>query len=132
MPKLSTEAGTVFILSDDLGSYESNFFYALYDFPTGRALASVNRMRGNYGEGTNPSLAPKGDALLLSKQRFENQLTSTVAKLLGLSFPCQHPICVLRRPVMIQQIDTKSSSFCPKHAQEWKEISKARGFRQSP
>jgi predicted Zn-dependent protease len=57
-----------------------------------------------------------------------DQIVSSTAKLLRLTFPCHFPVCVLRRPVRIREIDLKSQALCSKHQAEYAEIAKARGI----
>ncbi|CAM3965757.1 hypothetical protein [Corallococcus exiguus] len=77
-----------------------------------------------------PDTHLEGEALELARFRLRNQLTSSVAKLLGMSFPCREPVCVLRAPVRIQHIDLKSTHFCEKHQAEFSRIAQERKLKR--
>ena len=130
-PTLDRAAGTIFVVAHDFSTYNTNFWYAWHEIETGRAVASVSRMRNLDGRATPATEVPTGEALDLSRYRFRNQLVSSSAKLLGLTFPCHTPVCVLRRPVRIREIDLKSQALCAEHQAEYAKIAKARGIAKS-
>ncbi|WAM28292.1 hypothetical protein [Myxococcus sp. NMCA1] len=130
LPKLPTAQGTLYVINEDLGANGANFMYAIYDLPTARAVASVSRMRSLEGLSMPPDTRLEGEALELARFRLQNQLTSSIAKLMGMSFPCHAPVCVLRAPVRIQHIDLKSTHFCAKHKAEFAKLAKERKLRR--
>jgi predicted Zn-dependent protease len=131
-PMLDRAAGTIFVIAHDFSTYRTNFWYAWHDIESARAVASVSRMRDLGGLATPATTVVTGEMLDLSRYRFRNQLVSSTAKLLGLTFPCHTAVCVLRKPMRIREIDLKSQALCPNHQAEYAEIAKARGLATSP
>lgn len=128
LPKLPATQGVLYVISEDLGSYAMNFLYASADFSTARAVVSVSRMRDLNGHRTPPETHLSGEPLALATQRLQNQITTTTAKLLGMSYPCDAPVCALKFPRNIHQLDLKGGTFCEQHQKEYEEIARARGF----
>ncbi len=69
-----------------------------------------------------PSTEPIGDET--SKVRLQNQLTSTMGKMLGMSSPCQEEKCVLRFPGNMEAFDAKGGEFCAAHKAELARLTK--------
>lgn len=115
MPK---KPGVVAMLENDLTIVGSNWLFGMWSSRTSVGAVSVARFRSEEGPAeVGAPLSP--ERLALSKTRFKNQLTSTVAKILGMSFPCEEQQkCVLRFPRTLKEFDAKGGDFCPKHQQE--------------
>ena len=120
MSKLPQQPGLIALLTRDMATLGSNYNYGLHEFNPTRGAVSVSRFRHPEGEATAWDLHMKGDALRLSRERFHNQVTSTVAKAVGMSSPCREKeMCVLRfARGNMQEFDAKGGEFCPKHRAE--------------
>jgi predicted Zn-dependent protease len=124
--KLPPRPGTIAIVGRDLTVSGATFVYGSMDPATANGVVSVSRFRSPRGA------AVPEDAVLIDLERalatvrLQNQVTSTLAKIFGMSFPCSHRKCVLRFPRMISELDDKRGEFCPAHAAELARIMAAR------
>jgi predicted Zn-dependent protease/tetratricopeptide (TPR) repeat protein len=109
---------TVVLIDRDLFIGKATFMYGAMDPMTSRGVVSVARFRTPAGDPSEPGDGPAGDALARSRKRLQEQITSTVAKLIGLSFPCEERFCVLRFPENMAAFDDKGEEFCAKHQVE--------------
>lgn len=109
--------GLVALVSHVLVTEQGGAYYGLVHTQKGRAVVSVSPLRHPEGDFV-PVPPPDAQTLAMSRRRVQDQLTSTVAKVLGLSFPCQESRCVLSRVMTARDIDAKGSHFCAKHQEE--------------
>lgn len=114
------EAPTVFVLDRDGAVSGGNWRYGLHQ--EARGAVSVARFRSPRGAPVLPSLTPPGGER--SKVRLQNQLTSTMGKMLGMSAPCQEEKCVLRFPRNMDGFDAKGGEFCAAHKAELARLTK--------
>lgn len=114
------EAPTVFVLDRDGAVGGGYWRYGLHQ--AGRGAVSVARFRSPDGAPVLPGGAPGGGER--SKARLQNQLTSTMGKMLGMSAPCQEQKCVLRFPRFMEEFDAKGGEFCPAHKAELEKLTK--------
>ena len=110
--------GTIAVLTEDLGSNDLSFLFGAMRPGLGRAVVSVARLRTVDGAAFDPSLPLDGPVIARAAPRLANQLTSSIAKLLGASFPCEETVCVLRYPSNVADLDAKGGAFCPRHADQ--------------
>lgn len=97
--------------------------YGLHDET--RGAVSVSRFRSAKGAPTEPSSEPVEDAR--AAERLQNQVTSTMAKMLGLSAPCPSEKCVLKFPRHMGEFDAKGGEFCEAHRAELRASRAQRG-----
>ncbi|MBL8950827.1 MAG: hypothetical protein JNK82_08630 [Myxococcaceae bacterium] len=118
------EGALVVALFDrDMFLNDWNYAYGAMDVRTHRGAVSVARFRTPEGEAAEPNEFPTGHDLARSRARFQGQVTSTLAKLIGLSFPCERrEKCVLRFPRDMSEFDARGVDFCPKHQEELKTV----------
>lgn len=114
--------GTVMIVDRDLTEYGLGYLFGTTEFETVRGIVSVARFRTPAGRPAIPTTVLTGTALLEARERLANQLTSTLGKLLGMSFPCPQARCVLRYPRSRQEFDAKGGEFCPAHQEELRRL----------
>jgi len=113
------EAPTVFVLDRDGAVGGGHWRYGLHQ--DARGAVSVARFRSPRGAPVLPSSTPTDER---SKVRLQNQLTSTMGKMLGMSAPCQQEKCVLRFPRNMEEFDAKGGDFCPAHKAELARLTK--------
>ena len=119
-------AGTVALLARDLTGARTNFVFGQADLRRGLAVVSVARFRTVQGDPAEMTDQPRDQVLERSRRRLEMQLSSSVAKLLGLGPRCDDRRCVLHYPDNLAEFDAKGSNFCPEHAEELRKLLAAR------
>ena len=110
--------GDVYVVAEDLGTQTLPHVLSMLDPRTGRGVLSLSRLRDEKGEPTVPPVAQQGEALARSVARTEFQVTATVAKLIGVRFPCRKRECALARFNDVRDIDARGTRWCNDHAGE--------------
>lgn len=118
--------GTIAVIARDLTGARTNFVFGQADLRRGLAVVSVARFRTAHGDPAEMTDHPRDQVLERSRRRLEMQLSSSVAKLLGLGPRCDDRRCVLRYPDNLAEFDAKGSNFCPEHAEELRKLLAAR------
>jgi predicted Zn-dependent protease len=122
LERLREEPGRIYVVEEDLSSFDQGFSYARYDLAHGRGVVSLARMRSLVGKPVDPSVLYDDDEILKAvRHRLASELLRGVGKVIGMSFPCTDPACSMRERRSIADFVLKSPSFCPTHAQEMKE-----------
>lgn len=124
--KLRNRPGTIAIVGKDLSEEGANFIYGYMDPTTSNGVVSVSRFRTPRGTPAPDDVVLNDDARALATTRLQNQLTSTIAKSFGMSFPCSEQKCVLRYPRRMSEFDEKGGEFCPAHVAELRRITESR------
>ncbi|MBK7862973.1 MAG: hypothetical protein IPJ65_31060 [Archangiaceae bacterium] len=120
-PKVARTKGLILIVDRDMGSLGMGFLYGNLELETVRGVVSISRFRSEYGAPTEPGEATDV-SVRRSRERLQNQVTSTIAKLLGMSFPCETGPCVLQFPRDMSEFDAKGGAFCANHQHELEEL----------
>ncbi len=115
------EDPTVFVLDRDGAVGGGYFRYGLHQ--GARGAVSVARFRSADGAPRVPT-TEFSIGKERSKVRLQNQLTSTMGKMLGMSSPCQEEKCVLRFPRHMDEFDAKGGEFCAAHKAELAKLTK--------
>ncbi len=118
------ERGLIAVVDRDLTPFDGNFYFATMELETVRGVVSAARFRTESGEPAGIDRVLTGKALEKARERIANQLTSTVGKLIGLSFPCRDNPCVMRYPRSREEFDAKGGEFCPTHKAELRKLLK--------
>lgn len=118
LDKLRSEAGRIYVVEQDLNSFDKGFSYSRLDLAHGRAVVSLARLRSLTGWPKEPDTTLDAEVLAAARRRLESQLASTIAQLLGVSFPCSDPHCALRPYRSVADFGLYTPAFCDKHAKE--------------
>lgn len=118
------ERGLVALVDRDLTPFDGNFYFGSMELETVRGVVSVARFRTESGEPAHIDRVLSGLPLEKARERLANQITATVGKLMGLSFPCRENPCVMRYPRSRQEFDAKGGEFCATHKAELKKLSR--------
>src|SRR6267143_1581781 len=131
LERLPNDPGRLYVLEQDLASYDLGFAYARHDLQAGRAVVSVSRLRNLVGKPTPSDTTLEGMVLEAAKQRLHSQVVNSIAKLLGASFPCSWSTCALHERRSVTDLTLAKPAFCEKHKSELNELI-ARGERAGP
>ena len=131
LERLPNDPGRLYVLEQDLASYDSGFAYARHDLKASRAVVSVSRLRSLVGKPTPSDTTLEGIVLEAAKQRLRSQVVNSIAKLLGASFPCSSSACALHERRSVTDLTLAKPAFCEKHMSELNELI-ARGARAGP
>jgi predicted Zn-dependent protease len=119
LERLREEPGRIYVVEQDLGSYDKNgFSFSLLDLAQGRAVISLARLRSLTGTPRDPGTTLDGDVLVAAQHRLQSSVMGTIAKLLGVSFPCDDPSCALRPRRSVADFALAPKPFCEKHTKE--------------
>lgn len=121
--------GVVVLLDADLDVDPNVWRYGVMTPLSARGAVSVSRFRDPVGWPKPPGTRLSGEALRRSRERLAAQVASTLAKVLGMHFPCTETKCLLRFPRDMSEFDDKGYDFCPEHRREWERVG---GFASPP
>jgi predicted Zn-dependent protease/tetratricopeptide (TPR) repeat protein len=116
---LAQGAIAVALVDRDMWLNKWKFAFGGLTDSTHQGMVSVSRLRHEDGSPTEPGDVPSGDDLRRSRARLQNQVTSVIGRLIGLSAPCENEErCVLWAAPDVHALDEKGGEFCAKHRAE--------------